>query len=171
MAASLNLVLGFLGQLSLGHCGFMAVGAYTAALISLAFQRAGFYTEKSGGVFMLVLVISIVAAGIVAALLGLLEKTVAEGCGRIATAQDAPEQLLVLRAAEGEAKTVAAALQKRLQSQQQAFAAVPAQGDKAAAGRVVAAGDYCLLFILDWPEEGSADAIEQDLLGYFVASA
>ena len=39
MAASLNLVLGFLGQLSLGHCGFMAVGAYTAALISLAFQR------------------------------------------------------------------------------------------------------------------------------------
>ena len=48
MAASLNLVLGFLGQLSLGHCGFMAVGAYTAALISLAFQRAGVYTEKYG---------------------------------------------------------------------------------------------------------------------------
>ena len=66
---------------------------------------------------------------------------------------------------------VRAALQKRLQSQQQAFAAFPAQGDKAAAGRVMAAGDYCLLFILDWPEEGSADAIEQDLLGYFVASA
>ena len=106
-----------------------------------------------------------------AALLDLREKAVAEGCGRIATAEDAPEQLLVLRAAEGEAKTVAAALQKRLQSQQQAFAAFPAQGDKAAAGRVMAAGDYCLLFILDWPEEGSADAIEQDLLGYFVASA
>ena len=72
MAASLNLVLGFLGQLSLGHCGFMAVGAYAAALISLAFQRAGFYTEKSGGAFLLVLVISIVAAGIATALLGLL---------------------------------------------------------------------------------------------------
>ena len=27
LAASLNLTLGFLGQLSLGHCGFMAVGA------------------------------------------------------------------------------------------------------------------------------------------------
>ena len=53
MAASLNLVLGFLGQLSLGHCGFMAVGAYAAALISLAFQRAGFYTEKSGAAFLL----------------------------------------------------------------------------------------------------------------------
>ena len=72
MAASLNLVLGFLGQLSLGHCGFMAVGAYAAALISLAFQRAGFYTEKSGAAFLLVLLISIVAAGVSAALLGLL---------------------------------------------------------------------------------------------------
>ena len=72
MAASLNLVLGFLGQLSLGHCGFMAVGAYTAALISLAFQRAGFYTEKAGPAFLLVLLLSIVAAGLAAALLGLL---------------------------------------------------------------------------------------------------
>lgn len=72
MAASLNLVLGFLGQLSLGHCGFMAVGAYTAALISLAFQRAGFYTEKVGPAFLLVLFLSIIAAGIAAALLGLL---------------------------------------------------------------------------------------------------
>ena len=72
MAASLNLVLGFLGQLSLGHCGFMAVGAYTAALISLAFQRAGVYTEKSGPAFLLVLLLSILAAGAAAALLGLL---------------------------------------------------------------------------------------------------
>ena len=72
LAASLNLVLGFLGQLSLGHCGFMAVGAYAAALISLAFQRAGFYTEKAGAAFFLVLLISIAAAGVSAALLGLL---------------------------------------------------------------------------------------------------
>lgn len=64
MAASLNLVLGFLGQLSLGHCGFMAVGAYTAALISLAFQRAGVYTEKSGPAFLLVLLLSILAAAL-----------------------------------------------------------------------------------------------------------
>ena len=34
LAASLNLVLGFMGQLSLGHCGFMAIGAYTAAIMS-----------------------------------------------------------------------------------------------------------------------------------------
>ena len=72
MAASLNLVLGFLGQLSLGHCGFMAVGAYAAALISLAFQRAGFYDQKSGPAFALVLVVSFLAAGALSAVLGLL---------------------------------------------------------------------------------------------------
>lgn len=32
MAVSLNLVNGFTGQFSIGHAGFMAVGAYTAAL-------------------------------------------------------------------------------------------------------------------------------------------
>lgn len=72
LACSLNLVLGFLGQLSLGHCGFMAVGAYSAALISLAFQRAGFYTDKSGPEFLLVLLICIVAAGVLAAIVGLI---------------------------------------------------------------------------------------------------
>jgi branched-chain amino acid transport system permease protein len=34
LAASLNLVNGFTGQFSIGHAGFMAVGAYTAAWIS-----------------------------------------------------------------------------------------------------------------------------------------
>ena len=34
MAVSLNLTTGFLGQLALGHAGFMAIGAYTAALIT-----------------------------------------------------------------------------------------------------------------------------------------
>ena len=38
LAASLNLVSGFCGQFSLGHAGFMAVGAYVSALISLRFQ-------------------------------------------------------------------------------------------------------------------------------------
>lgn len=38
LAASLNLVNGFCGQFSLGHAGFMAVGAYVSALISLNWQ-------------------------------------------------------------------------------------------------------------------------------------
>ena len=72
LACSLNLVLGYLGQLSLGHCGFMAVGAYASALISLAFQRAEFFTEKSGPAFAAVLLISILSAGLIAGALGLL---------------------------------------------------------------------------------------------------
>ena len=72
LAASLNLVLGFLGQLSLGHCGFMAIGAYTAALVSLACQRAGVFDEKSGFSFIMVMLGCILAAGVLAAIVGLL---------------------------------------------------------------------------------------------------
>lgn len=72
LAASLNLVLGFLGQLSLGHCGFMAIGAYTAALLSLACERVGLYDDKSGPVFLLILFGCILLAGFLAALVGLL---------------------------------------------------------------------------------------------------
>lgn len=72
LAASLNMTLGFLGQLSLGHCGFMAIGAYAAALISLAAERAGVFEEKSGIAFILVLAFCIVIAGLLAAIVGLL---------------------------------------------------------------------------------------------------
>ena len=71
LAASLNLTLGFLGQLSLGHCGFMAIGAYAAALISLAAERAGIFEDKSGLAFILVLVFCILVAGVLAAFIGL----------------------------------------------------------------------------------------------------
>ncbi|HOB20290.1 MAG TPA: branched-chain amino acid ABC transporter permease, partial [Candidatus Atribacteria bacterium] len=33
LAVSLNLITGFTGQFSLGHAGFMSIGAYTCALI------------------------------------------------------------------------------------------------------------------------------------------
>ncbi|MDD4773955.1 MAG: branched-chain amino acid ABC transporter permease, partial [Eubacteriales bacterium] len=36
LAVSLNITAGFLGQLPLGHAGFMAVGAYASALFSLS---------------------------------------------------------------------------------------------------------------------------------------
>jgi branched-chain amino acid transport system permease protein len=35
LAVSLNLINGYTGQFSLGHAGFMAIGAYTAAAVSL----------------------------------------------------------------------------------------------------------------------------------------
>src|SRR4029077_21149214 len=35
LAVSLNLVNGFTGQFSIGHAGFMAVGAYTSAMFTI----------------------------------------------------------------------------------------------------------------------------------------
>ncbi|MBO5500973.1 MAG: hypothetical protein J6A48_03025, partial [Clostridia bacterium] len=40
MVASLNLVVGFMGEFSLGHAGFVSVGAYVSAIVS------GFLTGK-----------------------------------------------------------------------------------------------------------------------------
>jgi branched-chain amino acid transport system permease protein len=37
-AMSLNLLLGFTGQLSLGHVAFFGIGAYTSSLVSLGFE-------------------------------------------------------------------------------------------------------------------------------------
>jgi branched-chain amino acid transport system permease protein len=37
-AISLNLLLGYTGQLSLGHAAFFGIGAYTSALLSAGFD-------------------------------------------------------------------------------------------------------------------------------------
>lgn len=39
LAVSLNLTVGILGELSLGHAGFMCVGAFTGAFFSLYFEK------------------------------------------------------------------------------------------------------------------------------------
>ena len=39
MAVSLNLTVGILGELSLGHAGFMCVGAFSSALFSKCMSR------------------------------------------------------------------------------------------------------------------------------------
>src|SRR6187549_399871 len=40
LAVSLNLINGHTGQFSLGHAGFMAVGAYSAASLTLALSKS-----------------------------------------------------------------------------------------------------------------------------------
>lgn len=62
LTVSLNLVSGFLGQLVLGHAGFMSVGAYTAAL----------FTLYSGLPITISFPISIVLAGVMAAVFGVI---------------------------------------------------------------------------------------------------
>ena len=43
LAVSLNVATGYLGQLPLGHAGFMAVGAYASAIFMKATGAADFY--------------------------------------------------------------------------------------------------------------------------------
>jgi len=38
LAVSLNLIVGFTGQLALGHAGFMAIGAYISAIVTMKFD-------------------------------------------------------------------------------------------------------------------------------------
>ncbi len=47
LALSLNLINGFLGLFSLGHAGFMAVGAYTSALLTMSpeLKQMNFFLE------------------------------------------------------------------------------------------------------------------------------
>ncbi|MGD9909809.1 MAG: branched-chain amino acid ABC transporter permease [Candidatus Izemoplasmatales bacterium] len=68
MATSLNITTGFLGQLVLGHAGFMALGAYSAALTALALAP---YIGSP----LLLFFISAIVAMIVAALAGIIVGT------------------------------------------------------------------------------------------------
>jgi len=77
LALSLNLVNGFTGLFSLGHAGFMAVGAYTCALLTMTPEQKemNFFLEPMApwlAGLSLPFVPALVAAGLVAALLGFL---------------------------------------------------------------------------------------------------
>ncbi len=66
LAVSLNLTTGFLGELALGHAGFMAVGAYAGAIFTKTMVDANLMVAEAA------FPISILLAGVVAALFGLL---------------------------------------------------------------------------------------------------
>ena len=60
LAVSLNLIVGFTGQLCLGHAGFMSIGAYISAVI----------TQKAGLPFIVSIFVGAIIACIFAALIG-----------------------------------------------------------------------------------------------------
>jgi branched-chain amino acid transport system permease protein len=66
LAVSLNLINGHTGLFSLGHAGFMAVGAYSAASFTLAFSKS-----VPPALVPLVFVVALVLGGLAAALAGL----------------------------------------------------------------------------------------------------
>lgn len=62
LTLSLNLVNGYMGEFSVGHAGFMAIGAYTAAILTVAVIPAAWRTIT----FPLVLLVGGVAAALAA---------------------------------------------------------------------------------------------------------
>jgi branched-chain amino acid transport system permease protein len=74
LAVSLNLVNGYTGQFSLGHAGFMAVGAYTCAAITL-FGGPKFLAAVGGGGSLAtgtLFLFALIVGGLMAAVAGLL---------------------------------------------------------------------------------------------------
>ncbi len=65
MVASLNLIVGFMGEFSLGHAGFVSVGAYTSAVVSGALAGKGLSD-------LLLFIVAIVCGGIAAGVMGVL---------------------------------------------------------------------------------------------------
>jgi branched-chain amino acid transport system permease protein len=66
LAVSLNLINGYTGQFSLGHAGFMAVGAYTAAVITNQYTGSNLVAGNS------IFLGALLAGGLLAAVAGLL---------------------------------------------------------------------------------------------------
>lgn len=57
LAVSLNLITGFTGQFSLGHAGFMSIGAYTCAIIMIQMDSlTGFLIGVFGGAVVAALI-------------------------------------------------------------------------------------------------------------------
>ena len=71
MASSLNITVGYLGQVALGGCGFMSIGAYTAALITKAMEASGILVG-AGAPDTLRFLIGTLAGGVLAAVFGVL---------------------------------------------------------------------------------------------------
>lgn len=69
LANSLNLVNGYTGQFSLGHAGFMAVGAYAASWLTLTY---GYSMGASPLATTTFFVIALFLGGVIAALAGLI---------------------------------------------------------------------------------------------------
>ncbi|MGH9905216.1 MAG: branched-chain amino acid ABC transporter permease [Pyrinomonadaceae bacterium] len=76
LAVSLNLITGFTGQFSIGHAGFMAVGAYSSAYLTVYYAQA--WERSLAGLtgatvaHALIFVLAILVGALVAAIAGLL---------------------------------------------------------------------------------------------------
>lgn len=65
IVCSLNLLTGYMGEFSLGHAGFMSVGAYSSAAVTMAMIEAGITLPT-----VLYFIIAIIVGGIFSAIVG-----------------------------------------------------------------------------------------------------
>ena len=72
LATSLNVVCGYLGQLPLGHAGFMAVGAYAGAIFMKATPVANLLRAGNSVAVIPYIIIAILISALVAGIFGLL---------------------------------------------------------------------------------------------------
>ena len=75
LATSLNLINGFTGQFSIGHAGFMAIGAYSSAYFSNVYGESIVRSISSLGetaAFSITLLLAIIVGAVVAAIMGLI---------------------------------------------------------------------------------------------------
>lgn len=79
LAVSLNLITGFTGQFSIGHAGFMAIGAYSSAYLTVYYTQ-GLEAKLAGAVgaswagaiiFLLVILVGAIAAAIAGLIVGI----------------------------------------------------------------------------------------------------
>ncbi|MDO5522179.1 MAG: branched-chain amino acid ABC transporter permease [bacterium] len=68
MVASLNLLVGFMGEFSLGHAGFMSVGAYASAIVTNVLYQ---YVIPDGALFIIALLVGGITAAIAGVLVGI----------------------------------------------------------------------------------------------------
>src|SRR5436189_440109 len=70
LAVSLNLINGHTGQFSLGHAGFMGVGAYTAAAMTMFAAPKVLPSSAPEAATLFWFLIALIAGGLAAALAG-----------------------------------------------------------------------------------------------------
>ncbi|HEY6119582.1 MAG TPA: branched-chain amino acid ABC transporter permease, partial [Pyrinomonadaceae bacterium] len=79
LAVSLNLITGFTGQFSIGHAGFMAVGAYTSAYLTVYHAQALEHSLAGvvGGatahavIFLVAIIVGAIAAAVAGLIVGI----------------------------------------------------------------------------------------------------
>ena len=72
LATSLNVVCGYLGQLPLGHAGFMAVGAYAGAIFMKSTPVAALLRAGNHAAVIPYIIIAVIISAVIAGIFGLI---------------------------------------------------------------------------------------------------